>query len=163
MSTQGIVDTEKEFVKCSFCGKEVRGDDANLIIQGNDTSSFICYECVEHAHKIFAGAMQKKRDNAALKAEGKFRPSTLKKYLDQYIIEQDKAKEVLTTAVYNHYKMLELKENASDGDFENELEKSNICLVGSTGSGKTALLKRLAKRLHVPFAITDCTNLTAAG
>ena len=90
-----------------------------------------------------------------------FKPSAIKKYLDQYIIGQDKAKKVISTAIYNHYKMIELKEKNKKTPLE--LYKSNIMIVGRSGTGKTAMLSRIAKVLKVPFAIVDANTITASG
>ena len=152
-------------LKCSFCGKTQ--DQVKKLIAGPEV--YICDECVELCNEIldeeFLGT--KEKDNVE---EGKNtsenekpipKPHEIKAYLDQYIIGQDDAKKVLAVAVYNHYKRL--KHNANDGDDGVEIQKSNILLVGPTGSGKTLLAQTLAKMLDVPFAVADATTLTEAG
>ncbi len=152
-------------LKCSFCGKTQ--DQVKKLIAGPEV--YICDECVELCNEIldeeFLGT--KEKDNVE---EGKNtsenekpipKPHEIKAYLDQYIIGQDDAKKVLAVAVYNHYKRL--KHNANDSDDGVEIQKSNILLVGPTGSGKTLLAQTLAKMLDVPFAVADATTLTEAG
>ena len=139
--------------KCSFCGR--REDEVNLLIYGID--GYICDDCAEQANKIIKEAKQSKRKDVGLKNLPK--PKEIKEYLDQYVIGQDSAKVALSVAVYNHYKRL----NHRNVDDDVELEKSNIIMVGSTGTGKTLLARTIAKMLLVPFAIVDATVLTEAG
>ena len=139
--------------KCSFCGR--REDEVNLLIYGID--GYICDDCAEQANKIIKEAKQSKRKDVGLKNLPK--PKEIKEYLDQYVIGQDSAKVALSVAVYNHYKRL----NHRNVDDDVELEKSNIIMVGSTGTGKTLLARTIAKMLLVPFAIGDATSLTQAG
>lgn len=151
-------------LKCSFCGKSQ--DQVKKLIAGPEV--YICDECVELCNEIldeeFFENKEKDGENAEeLNAEKPIpKPHEIKAYLDQYIIGQDDAKKVLSVAVYNHYKRLkhnktvDLKENI-------EIQKSNILLVGPTGSGKTLLAQTLAKMLDVPFAVADATTLTEAG
>jgi len=140
--------------KCSFCGRDRK--DTNLLIAG--ISGHICDSCIEQAHSILDEEFKKKSsfdvDTIAL-----LKPLEIKAFLDQYVIGQDEAKKFLSVAVYNHYKRLMQKNN---GD-EVEIEKSNIILVGETGTGKTLLARTIAKMLHVPFTIVDATVLTEAG
>lgn len=138
---------------CSFCGRSHNA--VSRLIQG-DTDIFICNECVDACHTLL------KRDTKQVpsKPVGKTpTPVQIKERLDEYIIGQDKAKKTLAVAVYNHYKRLIT--NASNGGVE--IEKSNILLIGPTGSGKTLLARTLARILDVPFAIADATTLTEAG
>lgn len=140
--------------KCSFCGRNKR--ETNLLIAG--ISGFICDSCVEQAHKIIHEEDAKNEfsaDNITLQ-----KPTEIKKFLDRYVIGQEHAKKVLSVAVYNHYKRIMYK-NATDNDVE--IEKSNIMLVGETGTGKTLLARTIARMLHVPFTIVDATVLTEAG
>src|SRR5574342_886251 len=140
-------------MSCSFCGRSYEA--VNRLIQG-DTNIFICNECVEACHAL----LKKDQKQVLNKPLGKIPiPSQIKERLDEYIIGQDKAKKTLAVAVYNHYKRLITKSN-SDGV---EIEKSNILLIGPTGSGKTLLARTLARILDVPFAIADATTLTEAG
>ena len=144
--------------KCSFCGKSQR--DAKKLIASPSGDSFICDECVEICKEIITDIVPKtKFEKIELPT-----PNEIKEKLDEYIIGQDEAKRVLAVAVYNHYKRLNynLTKQSKDID-EVELEKSNILMIGPTGSGKTLLAKTLAKVLKVPFATADATTLTEAG
>lgn len=139
--------------KCSFCGR--KEDEVNLLISGID--GFICESCVEQAGLILRDAqIHKPVTSAGLKNLPK--PKEIKEYLDKYVIGQDAAKMSLSVAVYNHYKRVN-----NPGNDDVEIEKSNIVMVGSTGTGKTLLARTIAKMLLVPFAIVDATVLTEAG
>lgn len=143
--------------RCSFCG---RTEDEVQLLQGVG-GAFICLDCVEHAHQLIAGAndnIVSKKAQKVSKDFTKIKPIDIKKHLDEYVIGQDDAKKSLSVAVYNHYKRIS---QPSDNDVE--IEKSNIILVGETGTGKTLLAKTIAKFLEVPFAIVDATVLTEAG
>ncbi len=147
---------EKKDIKCSFCGRDKQ--DTNVLIAG--ITGHICDSCIAQAQNIIAEELNQ-RDRTEL--EGNLvlqKPAEIKAYLDEYVIGQDEAKKVLSVAVYNHYKRLMQKVSAND---EVEIEKSNIILVGETGTGKTLLAKTIAKMLNVPFAIADATVLTEAG
>ena len=150
-------------LKCSFCGKTQ--DQVKKLIAGPDV--YICDECVELCNEIldeefFEGknpAEQKQNEEHEVDTASIPKPQEIKAYLDQHIVGQDDAKKVLSVAVYNHYKrLLHNKENS-----DVEIQKSNILLVGPTGSGKTLLAQTLAKMLDVPFAVADATTLTEAG
>lgn len=144
--------------KCSFCGKNQR--DAKKLIASPSGESFICDECIEVCKEIIADVAKK----STFEKIDLPTPSEIKSQLDDYIVGQDEAKRVLAVAVYNHYKRLNFnytKDASSNNDIE--LEKSNILMVGPTGSGKTLLAKTLAKILQVPFASADATTLTEAG
>ncbi len=142
--------------RCSFCGRGRA--EVGVLIAGVD--GHICNSCVEQAHQIieeeFGAATD--FDLGELKL---LKPREIKEFLDAYVIGQDKAKKTLAVAVYNHYKRLQ--QTAPTDDEEVEIEKSNIILVGQTGTGKTLLAKTIAKLLHVPFTIVDATVLTEAG
>ncbi|MBT3751119.1 MAG: ATP-dependent Clp protease ATP-binding subunit ClpX, partial [Bacteroidetes bacterium] len=140
--------------KCSFCGRQK--DDVNLLIAG--VSGHICDLCIEQAHSIIQEEM-KQDTGFNLETEKVRKPKEIKELLGQYVIGQDIAKKVLSVAVYNHYKRLGQKESKDDV----EIEKSNIILVGATGTGKTLLAKTIARMLQVPFTIVDATVLTEAG
>lgn len=148
---------DKKEVKCSFCGRDKQ--DTNVLIAG--ITGHICDSCIGQAQNIIAEELsQRKRADIA----GSMilqRPADIKKHLDEYVIGQDEAKKVLSVAVYNHYKRLMQKPASTSDDVE--IEKSNIILVGETGSGKTLLAKTIARMLNVPFAIADATVLTEAG
>lgn len=145
---------KKQF--CSFCGK--RQDEVLILIAGpNDT--YICDECVEKCYHIIK---EHKKSSYEFNLRDIPKPEQIKKILDEYVIGQEKAKKILSVAVYNHYKRIKAKES---GIFleDVEIEKSNILMIGPTGSGKTLLARTLAKILNVPFAIADATSLTEAG
>ncbi len=140
--------------KCSFCGRERK--DTNLLIAG--ISGHICDSCIEQANTILDEEFKKKNsfDLGDIKL---LKPAEIKEFLDLYVIGQDEAKKFLAVAVYNHYKRL--MQVTEDDDVE--IEKSNILLVGETGTGKTLLARTIAKMLHIPFTIVDATILTEAG
>ena len=144
--------------KCNFCGRS--RSEVNLLISG--LNGFICDECAHQANEIVKEAM-KKYDEDAKKLDVELselpKPKDIKEFLDGYVIGQDEAKRNLSVAVYNHYKRILQPADANDV----EIEKSNIIMVGSTGTGKTLLARTIAKMLHVPFAIVDATVLTEAG
>lgn len=141
---------------CSFCGKKRK--DVNLLITG--LSAAICDSCVTQAYELVQDEAKAKQDKAfGLTQENISKPAIIKQFLDQYVIGQDDAKRYLSVAVYNHYKRLLQKNNTDDV----EIEKSNIIMVGATGTGKTLLARTIARMLHVPFCIVDATVLTEAG
>jgi ATP-dependent Clp protease ATP-binding subunit ClpX len=142
-------------LNCSFCGRS--REEVKLLIAGQE--GHICENCVEHAQEIIFQELQTKQDAAVsnFKLNVK-RPAEIKRFLDEYIIGQDEAKKVMAVAVYNHYKRLRQK---PDSDID--IEKSNIVMVGETGTGKTLIAKTIAKQLNVPFAIVDATVFTEAG
>ena len=146
--------SENDKVLCSFCGKDKQ--DTNILIAG--TSAHICDLCIEQAHEIVkedaADEVFIANDFTLLK------PKEIKAHLDDFVIGQDDAKKVMSVAVYNHYKRI-LQPDTSDEDIE--IEKSNIIMVGRTGTGKTLIARSIAKLLKVPFCIADATVLTEAG
>lgn len=144
--------TDQEEIKCSFCDKTQ--DQVKKMIAGNGV--YICNECVDLSKKIIDDEL---KSDSLKKAKDLPKPMELKKQLDQYVIGQDRAKKILSVAVYNHYKRI----SQMDVDSATELQKSNIALIGPTGSGKTYLAQTLARILDVPFAIADATTLTEAG
>ena len=140
---------------CTFCGRGSR--DVNMLING--ISGAICDECAQQAYEIVKEQMPGKGSSFGLNQKDLPKPEDIKTFLDQYVIGQDDAKRYLSVAVYNHYKRLIQKVTSDDV----EIEKSNIIMVGATGTGKTLLARTIAKLLHVPFAIVDATVLTEAG
>lgn len=147
----------KNTLHCSFCGRS--RDEVKILIAGQE--GHICENCVEHAQEIIQQELIV-RDDASPTSQFKLtvkKPIEIKRFLDEYVIGQDDAKKVLAVAVYNHYKRLQQKVTENDV----EIEKSNIIMVGETGTGKTLLAKTIAKLLNVPFAIVDATVFTEAG
>ena len=145
-----------EEVNCSFCGRDKK--DTDLMISG--IQSHICNHCIIQAHQILSDELKVKSTGASSPKFRLIKPIDMKKYLDQYVVGQDEAKKVISVAVYNHYKRLSQK---SESDDDIVIEKSNIVMVGETGTGKTYIAKTLAKILQVPFCIADATVLTEAG
>ena len=142
--------------KCSFCGRSE--NEVGFLITG--MNSCICDSCSEQAYEITKEALRQSQGKAEeLNLKELPKPQQIKEFLDEYVIGQDDAKRYLSVAVYNHYKRL--LQNADEDDVE--IEKSNIIMVGSTGTGKTLLARTIAKLLHVPFTIVDATVLTEAG
>ena len=142
-------------LNCSFCGKSE--DEVDLLYAGQD-GALICKECAEKLSELF------RKEEALAKPVGDINlisPKEIKAKLDEYIVGQDEAKKILAVAVYNHYKRITAKGSEKYKDVV--LEKSNILMLGPTGSGKTLLAKTLASILNVPFAIADATALTEAG
>ncbi|WP_455170245.1 ATP-dependent Clp protease ATP-binding subunit ClpX [Aegicerativicinus sediminis] len=145
----------KEELECSFCGR--KKSETNLLIAGLD--AHICDRCIEQAHGIVLEE-SRQSDNSELSTELMLRkPQQIKKFLDEYIIGQEYTKKIMSVAVYNHYKRL--LQPADEDDIE--IQKSNIVMVGQTGTGKTLIAKTVAKMLNVPLAIVDATVLTEAG
>lgn len=145
--------------KCSFCGRA----ESHVSLMVTGINGCICDNCIQQAYSIMESQMQSqsnKKDNGkGLKQKRIPKPAKIKEYLDQYVIGQDEAKKFLSVAVYNHYKRLQ----QPDDDSGVEIEKSNIIMVGSTGTGKTLLARTIAKLLDVPFTIVDATVFTEAG
>ena len=144
---------------CSFCGRSER--EARLLISG--VNGFICEECAKQAYQIVkeAGMETAKKEEPTPPSMQRIpKPKEIKDYLDQYIIGQEEAKRYLSVAVYNHYKRLSQPVDEKDGV---EIEKSNIIMVGPTGTGKTLMARTIAKLLDVPFTIVDATVFTEAG
>jgi ATP-dependent Clp protease ATP-binding subunit ClpX len=148
----------KNPLHCSFCGRS--RDEVKILIAGQE--GHICENCVEHAREIIEQELviRDEKTTSSFKLTVK-KPVEIKKFLDEYVIGQDEAKKVLAVAVYNHYKRLQQK--TSDNTTDVEIEKSNIIMVGETGTGKTLLAKSIARMLNVPFTIVDATVFTEAG
>ena len=143
--------------KCSFCGRSKK--ETAILIAGLD--AFICDMCVTQANQIVSEELAERSTGSAKQELNLLKPIEIKEHLDEYVIGQDEAKKVLCVAVYNHYKRLSQKSFKKEDD--TEIEKSNIILVGETGTGKTLLAKTISKILNVPFCIADATVLTEAG
>lgn len=142
--------------QCSFCGR--KKNEVEILISGQD--GYICENCIEQAHAIVKESASKSGNLPATSLDELKKPREIKEFLDEYVIGQDQAKKQLSIAVYNHYKRLLHNE---DENKSVEIEKSNIIMVGETGTGKTLLAKTIAKQLNVPFCIVDATILTEAG
>ncbi|MBQ1271504.1 MAG: ATP-dependent protease ATP-binding subunit ClpX [Clostridia bacterium] len=148
---------DKRDLHCSFCGRSQ--DEVKRLIAGSGV--YICNECVQICADLIAEEMYEMEAEGKLALDGELpTPREIKEGLDEYIIGQDRAKKALAVAVYNHYKRIRSKDRADEGA---DLQKSNILMIGPTGSGKTYLAQTLAKNLKVPFAIADATTLTEAG
>ena len=143
--------------QCSFCGR--KKDEVQILISGQN--GFICENCIEQAHSIVKDSVSNTPESAMAESLDELKkPRQIKAFLDEYVIGQDQAKKQLSIAVYNHYKRLL---HAKTENREVEIEKSNIIMIGETGTGKTLLAKTIAKQLNVPFCIVDATILTEAG
>lgn len=147
---------ENTEIRCSFCGKA--RSEVDKIIQGPGV--YICNECVDLCKEIID---EERMEEHAINLDAVPKPDEIIATLDQYVIGQDRAKKILAVAVYNHYKRISHLEKNTESENDVELQKSNICLIGPTGSGKTFLAQTLARILDVPFAIADATSLTEAG
>ncbi|CAN5367571.1 ATP-dependent Clp protease ATP-binding subunit ClpX [soil metagenome] len=143
-------------IRCSFCGRDK--SETYVLIAG--ITGHICDQCIQQAQNILSDEMSSRLKNNISTQLNQLKPIEIKKFLDNYVIGQDEAKKVLSVAVYNHYKRISIKHKKQE---EVEIEKSNIILVGETGTGKTLLARTIAKMLNVPFCIADATVLTEAG
>ena len=146
-----------EVLECSFCGR--KKPETDLLIAGLD--AHICDKCIEQAHGIVMEEMAEQSSSTLTSELIVKKPKEIKAFIDQYMIGQEKAKRVMSVAVYNHYKRL-LQPESKDEE-EIEIQKSNIVIVGETGTGKTLIARTIAKMLNVPFCIVDATVLTEAG
>ena len=148
--------SKTENIQCSFCGRS--REEVKILIAGQD--GHICEHCIEHAHEIVDKEFHQKKEAGKAGTLKVQKPIAIKKFMDQYIIGQDEAKKILCVAVYNHFKRINLPTTIKD---DVEIEKSNVIMIGETGTGKTLLAKTIAKLLNVPFAIVDATVFTEAG
>lgn len=148
--------SKSETIHCSFCGRN--RDEVKILIAGQE--GHICENCIEHAYEIIEKEFQQKKSDGKSGELKIQKPIAIKAFLDQYIIGQDEAKKILSVAVYNHFKRINLPSSSKN---EVEIEKSNVIMIGETGTGKTLLAKTIAKLLNVPFAIVDATVFTEAG
>ena len=149
---------EEKEIKCSFCGRTKK--DTDVLIAG--IAGHICNHCVTQAQTIVKDEIGSKT-SSTFNAVQLLKPIEIKKHLDEYVIGQDEAKKVLSVAVYNHYKRLILSQTKTTAKDEIEVDKSNMIMIGETGTGKTLLARTIAKVLNVPFCIADATVLTEAG
>lgn len=143
---------------CNICGNQY--DDVKLLLKGYD--GIICKSCVESCMESFEKQEREQHKNSNINTEG-LKPKEIKEFLDKYIIGQTEAKKILSVAVYNHYKRIEYNRINKRNKNKVDIQKSNVLLLGPTGCGKTLLAQTLAKKLNVPFAISDATSLTEAG
>jgi len=150
---------EEKEIKCSFCGR--KKTEVEMLIAG--TTGHICNNCVTQAQNIVRDELSQKTGNSTFLNLQLLKPADIKKHLDEYIIGQDDAKKVLSVAVYNHYKRIIQNQHKTSNKDDIEIEKSNVIMVGETGTGKTLLARTIAKVLNVPFCIADATVLTEAG
>jgi ATP-dependent Clp protease ATP-binding subunit ClpX len=148
--------SKTENIQCSFCGRSRA--EVKILIAGQD--GHICEHCIEHAHDVVNKEFHQKKEAGKAGTLKVQKPIAIKKFMDQYIIGQDEAKKILCVAVYNHFKRINLPTTIKD---DVEIEKSNVIMIGETGTGKTLLAKTIAKLLNVPFAIVDATVFTEAG
>ena len=148
--------SKTENIQCSFCGRS--RSEVKILIAGQE--GHICEHCIEHAHEIVDKEFHQKKEAGKAGTLKVQKPIAIKKFMDQYIIGQDEAKKILCVAVYNHFKRINLPTTIKD---DVEIEKSNVIMIGETGTGKTLLAKTIAKLLNVPFAIVDATVFTEAG
>lgn len=150
---------EEKEIKCSFCGRSKK--DSEILIAG--ITGHICNHCVTQAQTIVRDEISQRSNASAFSAVHLLKPIEIKSHLDEYIIGQDEAKKTLSVAVYNHYKRLMQHQTKTATKDEIEIEKSNVIMVGETGTGKTLMARTIAKILNVPFCIADATVLTEAG
>jgi len=148
--------SKTENIQCSFCGRSRA--EVKILIAGQE--GHICEHCIEHAHEVVNKEFHQKKEAGKAGTLKVQKPIAIKKFMDQYIIGQDEAKKILCVAVYNHFKRINLPTTIKD---DIEIEKSNVIMIGETGTGKTLLAKTIAKLLNVPFAIVDATVFTEAG
>jgi len=148
--------SKTENIQCSFCGRS--REEVKILIAGQE--GHICEHCIEQAHEIVDKEFHQKKEAGKAGTLKVQKPIAIKKFMDQYIIGQDEAKKILCVAVYNHFKRINLPTTIKD---DVEIEKSNVIMIGETGTGKTLLAKTIAKLLNVPFAIVDATVFTEAG
>ena len=148
--------SKTENIQCSFCGRSRA--EVKILIAGQE--GHICEHCIEHAHEVVNKEFHQKKEAGKAGTLKVQKPIAIKKFMDQYIIGQDEAKKILCVAVYNHFKRINLPSTIKD---DVEIEKSNVIMIGETGTGKTLLAKTIAKLLNVPFAIVDATVFTEAG
>ena len=146
---------KEDNIKCSFCGRDKR--DTLVLIAG--ITGHICDKCISQAQNIVQEEISNKINESLVSSLNLLKPAQIKKHLDEHVIGQEDAKKVLSVAVYNHYKRVTQK----NADSDIEIEKSNVVMVGKTGTGKTLMAKTIAKILNVPFCIADATILTEAG
>lgn len=147
-------------MKCSFCGQSYKEGEQLLVSSIVDPAILICQECIDLCESAIDSAMNNEKVES-MELDTIFKPSEIKQYFDDYIINQDRAKKKLAVAVYNHYKRT-LHNSTVDKDGQ-KLKKANVLMVGPSGSGKTLFAEKIAKKLGVPFAFVDATSLSQTG
>jgi len=153
---------KQDSVTCDQCGEEISKDDDRVVFALN-RGFHLCSACAQELVLNYREAIERHRNENSIKRNKKLTPSAIKAFLDRYVIGQDSAKVILSNAVYNHYKRIRYLQQHKDSKDCVEIDKSNILMLGRSGSGKTYLLKNIARFLNVPFVIEDANNFSASG
>ena len=153
---------EHDYMQCDQCGDKITKDDERVVF-ALARGFHLCSNCTQELVLNHREAIERHKREKQVKNGGKLTPSAIKAFLDQYVIGQESAKVVLSNAVYNHYKRIRYRQQHKNDKDAIELDKSNVIMVGPTGTGKTYLLKQIAKFLNVPFTIETATSLSQTG